>query len=424
METSQARPTRDVGAADLVYDPRDPSVMADPFPLYRRLREEDPAHWSPSLKSWVVTRYEDVRDLLLSDRLSVNRLMGFYRTLPTEDAERLREIVGYLNLWIAFRDPPDHTRMRRIIRHAFTASAVEEMRAEIDDLADLLLDALEARGAETDGRVDLIADFAAPLPAYVIMDLLGVPRDMFGDFKRWSEDLAVFIGGARNAADKYDRAARGCRGMAGYFRALIEERRRAPAPGFLMDLINARDEDEALSDDELVATCILVLFAGHETTTNLIGNAALCLLQAPDALERFKASPDVAASAIEEVLRYDGPTNALVREVAVAQELHGKTLREGDRVFAMVNAANRDPRAFEAPERFDIDRRPNRHLTFGQGVHICLGAKLAREEGRIAVGRLFERFPRLALDRQRARVWRDAMVPRGMSRFPVVLDGG
>ncbi|APE42395.1 cytochrome [Sulfitobacter alexandrii] len=405
---------------ELVYDPTDPAVMADPFPVYARLREEDPVHWSPSLRSWIITRYTDVRDLLLSDTMSVNRLLQFYESLPPADAMLLRDIVHYLNLWLAFRDPPDHTRVRRIMRHAFTADAIATMRPQIHEISDLLLDRLAAAGTDD---VDLIREYALQLPAFVIMDLLDVPRDMLDEFKEWSDDMAVFIGGARNSDDKYERAARGCRHMSDYFRKLIEERTANPKPGFLMDLINARDEGDKLSDDELVATCILVLFAGHETTTNLIGNATLLLLRHPEQLDRLRADPELVDPMIEEVLRFDGPTNALVRVVARDHDLHGRTLREGERVFVMVNSANRDPRMFDDADRFDITRDQNRHLTFGQGIHLCLGAKLAREEGRIAVRKLFERFPDLTLNPAEPPEWLDAMVPRGTRRLPVRLNG-
>ena len=406
--------------AHVVYDPSDPAIMADPFSVYEQLREMDPVHWSPKLKSWVITRYSDVRDLLLSDDLSVNRLIDFYKALPPADAALLKDIIHYLNLWIAFRDPPDHTRVRRIMRNAFTAKAIDEMRPRIIETTDLLLDRLEASGLN---ETDLIREYALQLPAYVIMDLLDVPRDMLDPFKEWSDDMAVFIGGARNADDKYARAARGCQNMSDYFRTLIAERVARPKPGFLMDLINARDEGDRLSDDELVATCILVLFAGNETTTNLIGNASLLLMQHADQRDLLRANPDLVDGMIEEVLRFDGPTNALIRVVARDHELHGHALREGQRVFVMVNSANRDARMFENADRFDITRQQNRHLTFGQGIHLCLGSKLAREEGRIAVQRLFDRFPDIALDPDHPPEWLDAMVPRGTRRLPVRLKG-
>ena len=406
-------------ASDIVYDPSDPAVMADPFPVYARLRVKDPIHWSPSLKSWIVTRYTDVRDLLLSDDLSVKRLTGFYNSLPPPDAALLKDIIYYLNLWLAFRDPPDHTRVRRILRHAFTTKAIEDMRPNIIDVTDMLLKRLDF---STKNNVDLIQEFALQVPALVIMDLLDVPRDMLDNFKEWSDDMAVFIGGARNSGDKYERAARGCQKMSGYFAELIEERAENPKPGFLMDLITARDDGEKLSTDELIATCILILFAGNETTTNLIGNSTLLLLRHPEQLAKLQADATLIDSAIEEVLRFDGPTNALVRVVAKDHDLHGHKLSSGDRVFVMVNSANRDPLAFEDADHFDITRNQNRHLTFGQGIHLCLGAKLAREEGRIAVERLFKHFPKLALDPVAAPEWLDAMVPRGMCRLPVLLN--
>ena len=404
----------------LLYDPSDPAQMADPYPALKRLREEDPVHWHVGMKSWVITRYADVRDMLLIDDLSASRLMKFYSNLPPREAELLRDIVHYLNLWVAFRDPPEHTRMRRIMRHAFTAPAVEAMRPDIEAIVEMLLDRLAASGRN---RIDLIRDYALQVPAFVIMDMLGVPRDMLDDVKEWSDDLAVFISGARRADDKYERAARGCQQMSGYFKELIAERRANPQPGFLQDLIEATDEGDQLSDDELVATAILVLFAGHETTTNLIGNAVLTLLRHPDQIARFRADPDLTENAIEEVMRFDGPTNALVRVVAHDHELGGKTLREGERVFVMVTSANRDPEQFPDPDRFDITRTPNRHLTFGNGIHVCLGAKLAREEGRIAVRGFIDRFPGLALAEDDQPAWIDAMVPRGTTRLPVDLHG-
>ena len=388
----------------LIYDAADPAVMANPFALYDRLREEDPIHWSPAMKSWVITRYRDVQDLLVGDAVSVNRLVKFYEALPGEQAAKLGEIVHYLNRWVAFRDPPEHTRMRRVMRHAFTAQAVEAMRPQIEAIVDHLIDRLAAKPA---GPLDLTRDYAVLVPAFVIMDLLGVPRDMLDNVKRWSDDMATFISGSRNVGDKYDRAADGCRQMAAYFRELIE----------------ARDDGDKLSHEELIATCILVLFGGHETTTNLIGDAVLALLKHPDQMARLQAQPGLIDGAIEEVMRWDGPTNAVVRVMARDYEIGGKVLKEGARVFLMLNSANRDPRVFPDPDRFDITRAPNRHMTFGQGIHICLGAKLAREEGRIAVRELVCRFRDMKLAPGAEIEWIDAMVPRGPKAVPVLLNG-
>lgn len=394
------------------YDPYDPAVMADPYPALARLRDSDPVHWCVPLKSWVVTRHDDVRALMTGDALSTARLASFYRTLPPREAELLRDIVRYLSLWLAFSDPPDHTRMRRIMRHAFAGPAMAAVEGGVVPVVDQLLDRLEGRG-----RIEAVRDYALQVPAFVIMDLLGVERTMLEPFKAWSDDLALFISGARRADDKYERAAEGCREMSAYFKALIAERRRRPRPGFLQDLIAARDEGEALSEDELIASCILVLFAGHETTTNLISMALRAFLLHPGERAKLLAEPRLIDPAIEEVMRWDGPTHTLCRIVAVDHELRGRRLRAGDRLFAAVAAANRDPAVFPEPDRFDIARGAPRHMSFGQGIHACIGARLAREEGRVAVLRFLQRFPTSEFHDGGRMEWIDAMVPRGLRRL-------
>lgn len=398
----------------IVYDPGDPATMESPFAIYDQLRKHDPVHWSPALNAWVITRYKDVRSVLVGQDMTVNRLNSFYEKLAPKEAETLKEIVHYLNLWLAFQDPPSHTRLRRMMRAAFATPVIHDMRPDIEAIVDHVLDGLEGRS-----EIDFIADFALLVPAYVIMDMLNVPRDMLNDFKRWSDDMATFIGGSRNIDNKYDRAARGCNAMAGYFHEILKRHRADPAPGFLDDMVNSGEGDDKLSDDELVATFILILFAGHETTTNLIGTSLLALLQHPSQMQLFQADPAVTESAVEEFLRYDGPTNALIRNVAKDHTLHGRTLKKGQRVFLMMNSANRDPEVFVDPDRFDIQRSPNRHLTFGQGVHTCLGLQLAREEGRIAVRKFLDRFPNVSFAGPDSFDFIDAMVPRGLKRFHV-----
>ena len=409
----------------LVYDPQDPAVRMDPFPLYRRLQDAEPLHWSPVLKSWILTRYDDVKQVALNRDMSPDRLTPFFKTLPDAQRSILQEVIRYLNLWLVFRDPPEHTRLRRLLQAAFTPRAIEGLRPNIASLVEELLDRLEER-SKTQGRVDLIADFAMLLPALVIMDMLGVPRDKLADIKAWSDDMVVFIGSARGVPDKYERARHGAQQMSGFFRGLIAERRAEPREDFISALIAARDETaaegpERLSEDELVATCMLLLFAGHETTTNLIGNAALMLMRNPEQREKLQTRPDLIVGAVEEFLRYDGPSNSLARVVATTHEMHGATLKEGERVFAMLNAANRDPRQFEDADRLDIERSPNRHLTFGQGIHFCLGATLARNEGQLAINGLLERFPHMRPAEDEPEQWMDALIMRGMRRLPVDL---
>lgn len=397
----------------LVYTPSDPAVRANPYPLFKRMRDEDPVHWSPLLKSWVLTGYDDVARALGAAEMSPNRLTPFYASLPEPTQATLAEVMRYLNLWIVFRDPPEHTRLRRLVNKAFLPGTINSFRPAIESIVEELVGDLPANES-----IDLVKSFTILLPARVIMGMLGVPRERLWDIKSWSDDIMQFLFSAREVTDKYERAARGAKAMAALFRELIAERRAAPGSDLLSELIAARDENESLSEDELVATSMLLLFAGHETTTNLLSNATLLLLQNPEQKARFISEPELISPAVEEFLRLDGPINSMTRVVKVAHEIGGKRLEVGARVFAMINAANRDERQFSAPEALDIARQPNRHLTFGQGIHFCLGSQLARLEGRIALPRLFQRFPYLAQS-DVAPVWHDSMVARGMSQLVV-----
>ena len=398
------------------YDPSDPKTVANPYPYFSALRKDDPIHWHVKLKSWIVTRYDDVRSILSSDNITVDRLNNFYSKLPSDEAALLKEIVKYLNLWAAFRNPPDHTRMRKIMMVAFTRKSITEMQPKISSITDATLSALK-----NVNEVDLVNHYASPIPGLTIMHLLGVPIDMLEEFKSWSDDMSKFIGGARNDRDKYEKASRGCRKMVSFFREIIEDRRENPSEGFLMDLINASVENDKFSDDELIATCMLILFAGHETTTNLISNGILTLIKNQSELKKLLRNPDLLDLTVEEIMRFDGPTNSLVRNVERDHELHNKKLKQGDRVFAMVSSANRDENIFNKPDVFKIDRSPNRHLTFGYGPHLCIGAALAREEGRIAIINFFKHYPKAKLKEENSFEWIDAMVPRGLKKLDVKL---
>ena len=398
------------------YDPSDPNILANPYPYFSSLRQEDPIHWNAKLKSWIITRYDDVRSILSSDNITVDRLNTFYSKLPSDEAKLLEEIVKYLNLWAAFRNPPDHTRIRKIMMVAFTRKSITGMQPKINAITDATLAKLK-----NINEIDLVNNYASPIPALTIMHLLGVPIDMLGEFKSWSDDMSKFIGGARNDKHKYEKASRGCQKMVSFFREIIKERRKKPSEGFLMDLINASVENDKFSDDELIATCMLILFAGHETTTNLISNGILTLIRNPLELKKLLKNPNLIDSTIEEIMRFDGPTNSLVRNVERDHKLHDKELKKGDRVFAMVSSANRDENIFSEPDIFKIDRSPNRHLTFGYGPHLCIGAALAREEGRIAINNFFKHHPKTKLKAENSYQWIDAMVPRGLKTLDVRL---
>jgi len=400
---------------NIMYDPADADIRRNPFPLYQELQEHDPVHWSDPLKSWIVTRYDDVRTVALSKELSPDRLTPFYEASTGERRELLGEIMRYLNKWLVFRDPPEHTRLRRLLNTVFTPKAIAAMRPTIAGTVEHIL-----TGIDDSQPIDFIRDFAMLLPGYVIMDMLAIPRDDFPRIKAWSDDIRLFIGTARGVPNKYQRARDGCINMSDYFRDVIRQRRANPGDDFVSRMTLARDEGNALTEDELVATCMLILFGGHETTTSFLGNAVKALIDHPDQLARLRASPDLIESAVEELLRYDGPSNSIARVVAVDHELSGSRLKKGDRVFAMLNAANRDPNAFENPHTLDLARTPNRHLTFGQGSHFCLGATLARLESNVALSILTERYPSMRFADGDFK-WMDALVMRGLTEFPLTL---
>ncbi|MFI4986507.1 MAG: cytochrome P450 [Alphaproteobacteria bacterium] len=388
-------------------------VRADPYPLMSRLRAEDPVHWSGRLGGWLLTRYADVRAALNDQRLSADRITPFADHVSGVDGSPLAELAKALGLWAVFRDPPDHTRLRAAMNRAFLPGAVLRLTPAIEALVDGFIDRAAAKGT-----MDVIGDFAYPLPVAVIGKLLGVPAADFARLKAWSDDLATVVGTSFGLPDKHERAARSWGAMRDYFASLIETRRSSPPADALGDMIRAREVGAQLDDAELVANAVLLLFAGHETTTNLIANAVLALIRNPRELARLKAEPELAESAVEEFLRYDGPVQALTRIARVDVEIGGQRIGTGERLVLMLTGANRDPAQFRDPDRLDLAREPNRHIAFGYGIHFCLGAPLARLEARIALSRLVARLPELALA-EAPLEWLDSLVFRGMRALNV-----
>lgn len=394
------------------FKPTDPATLADPYPLFARMRDDDPCHWSPRLKSWVLTRYDDVKALTQDGAMSSNRLQPFFASMPGDEALKIADIIRYLSLWMVFKDPPEHTRLRRLTSKVLHVKSMQGMRPQIEGIAAWLLDGL--RGQE---EFDFIAEFAGPLPCLVIMAMLGVPREDLAAMKQLSDDMALFIGSSRVSDQKYDTAQAATQEMAAYFRRLIEQRRAEPGDDLLSQLVHLREGEDRLSEDELVATCILLLFAGHETTTNHIANGLLSLMQFPQQMQKLREDASLTNAAVEELLRHEGPSGAQVRVVMVEHERHGKTLKQGDRLFMMLNAANRDPRAYADPDALDIDRDGPSHLSFGYGAHICLGFPLARTEGQVAFPAVLQHYARIepATETQQ---WLNSLVFRGMTALP------
>lgn len=398
------------------YNPTDDATRRDPFPLYEALQEHDPVHWSESLRCWIVTRYEDVRHIIRSPDMSSDRLGPFYAALRDERRDTLSGLIRYLNEWLVFKAPPEHTQLRKLLNRVFNPAMVDGLQPRIESTVAHLLDPLHARDT-----VEFMQEVAVLLPAYVILDLLGLPRSDFPMLKTWSDQLRLFIGSARGDDDKYRKAREGADHMAEYFRQAIAQRRAAPADDVISQLVQAWDEQPELREDTLVATCMLILFGGHETTTNFLGSAVSTLLDHPEQRERLAQHPDLMPLAIEEFLRFDGPSNSIARVVARDHELRGKPLKAGQRLFAMINAANRDPRAFEQAHTLDLGRNPNPHLTFGQGLHFCLGARLAKLESQICISELMRRYPRMRHAPGEVQ-WLDALVMRGPLQLPLHLN--
>jgi pimeloyl-[acyl-carrier protein] synthase len=392
------------------FNPMDPEFLADPYPTYHRLRDEDPVHHSP-LDFWVLTRYEDVAAVLRDPRFIKEPLVSmvaarFGVTVPPG--------VG---LSMLDRDPPDHTRLRSLVSKAFTPRVVEGLRPRIQKMVDDLI-----TRAEAVGTMDLIEEFAYPIPVNVICEMLGVPVEDHERFKGWSLDIARGLDSVwlppESEIPKRSGAAR--HAIGDYMRGLIAERRTAPRGDLLSALIAAEEAGDKLSEDELSATCILLLIAGHETTVNLIGNGTLALLRHPEELRRLRETPGLITSAVEELLRYDGPVQRTARITSTEVTIGGRTIPRGEMVMPFIGAADRDPAQFPDPDRLDLGRADNRHIAFGWGIHFCLGAPLARVEGQIAIDTLVRRLPRLALVGDEPE-HRQSLTLRGLTALPVTF---
>jgi pimeloyl-[acyl-carrier protein] synthase len=390
------------------FNPMDPEFLADPYPTYHRLRTEDPVHQSP-LGFWVLTRYEDVSAVLRDPRFIKEPLAALVAARFGVDVPR------GMGLSMLDRDPPDHTRLRALVSKAFTPRVVEGLRPRIREIVDGLI----AR-AQAVGTMDLIEEFAYPIPVNVICEMMGVPIEDHERFKGWSLDIARGLDSVWLPPDSEvpRRSAAARHAISGYFRELIAARRASPRGDLLSALIAAEEAGDKLSEEELVATCILILIAGHETTVNLIGNGVLALLRHPDELDRLRRTPALITSAVEELLRYDGPVQRTARVASDEATIGGRTIRKGDMVMPFIGAADRDPAQFPDPDRLDLSRGDNRHLAFGWGIHFCLGAPLARVEGQIAIDALVQRLPRLALVGD-APEYRQSLTLRGLKTLPV-----
>jgi cytochrome P450 len=388
--------------------------VQDPFPLYAWLRAHDPVHWSARLKAWVVTRYRDVVEIFdrpetfSSDRFrKVDERYASHRPA----VEMVAHVLGH---WLVFRDPPDHDRLRGLLQSSFTPKQLASSRDRIQRTADALLGRVAARGA-----MDFIRDVAFPLPATVIAGLMGAPEEDLDAIKTWSDRLAAYLGSAADDRDNLAEASAGTVALVDYFQRLLAERARRPQDDLMTLMLRAEHEGQRLTHDEVVANCILLLFAGHETTTNLIGNGLYHLLRHPAQAAMLRAEPALLHGAVEELLRYDGPVPATVKVVTEDVSWRGRRLGCGEMVVPFLASANRDPEQFPDPDMLDLHRHVDRHLAFAAGIHFCLGAWLARLEARIVLDTVLRRFPDIALA-SAAPSWKPMLFLRGLESLPLV----
>lgn len=442
--------TTTLDALSLSHLQRD-DVRANPYPFYEQLREQDPIHWDEEMGFWTLTRYDDIASLYTDERFSrAEGLMRNFERLSDLHKPIAQPVYRSFSKTVFYSDPPQHTHLRSLMNHAFTPRYVERLRPYIQQTVDQLLDPHHT-------EMDVIHDLAYPLPVMVIAELIGLPASDRAKFKTWSDDLFAILGTVKNKPqDLLERAAQSLGEMTEYIKHLAAKRRGNRGDDLLSILLSVSDGGScpyphhaaapfdmpyrsvrttppsqgqrtrtapaasALTEEELVANVNILLSTGHETTTHLIGNGILALLQHPDQLRLLKERPALMASAVDEVLRYDNPVQITYRSALEDAELNGKLIRKGDLVNTVIGSANRDPERFIEPHRFDIARDEGRHLSFGLGIHYCIGAPLVKLEAEIAFETVLRRFPNLALAAEKLE-WQEHPIFRGLKELRVRL---
>jgi cytochrome P450 len=369
--------------------------IRNPYPVLRQMREEAPVYWSESIGGWILTRYDDIiASFKDTDHFSnEGRLGKAVEYLPPEKRCKYQGFEShYKTKGLLHSDPPDHTRLRSLVVREFTPTVVEQMRPRIQQVVDDLISA-----AEKKGQMDVVPDLAAALPVGVIAEILGVPPSDRHYFKKWTDQILGFQGVNKPSEQDLSSAQDGLMEIRPYLTNMIQERRTQPRQDLMSKLVAVESTGQRLAESELINTCVTLFTAGHETTLSLISNTIYTLLSNPEQLELLRSNPQLLAATIEESLRYESPVSRQTRLIKEGREFGGRQIQKGQMVFQMLNSANRDPAYFANPDKFDIRREKNRHIAFGQGIHFCVGATLARAEGAIAIGALIKRLPNLRL---------------------------
>ncbi|WP_424212886.1 cytochrome P450 [Streptomyces sp. BI20] len=401
-------------SAENPYGLLTPEFFRDPYPAYARLRAEEPVRYFAPLDAWLLARYEDVDALLRSKDVSSDRVSALFTDTPEELRADSGRVARHLSDWMVFADAPEHTRLRTLMTRTFSPRTLAGLAPFVERTADELLE----RAAEK-GTFDLVRDYSLPLPLQVIGRILGVPKELVDDFRGWSEALFAVPQMDGDPAARHRAAITSLAKVEELCGALIAERRRRPTDDLLGHLVAAEVGGERLTDEELIASCTLILIAGHETTAYSLVNAVRALLAHPDQADALRADPALLPAAFEETLRYDSLVGWVGRTATADLEFGGRRIPAGSLVFGMVGAANRDPEVYPDPDAFDVRRRaPRRHVTFGYGMHVCLGAALARMEGVIGLRHLLTRLPDLRAVDTPLR-WSEGIAVRGPRSLPV-----
>ncbi len=394
----------------------DPDFFANPYPTYARLRAERPVHWDERAKRWFITRYADVAAATGHPGISVARIPPTSK-LNAMGLSVMEPVYAMMRQQMNFLDPPDHTRIRGLVHKAFSPAAITALRGRIQDVCDELL--APAEGA---GRLDLIREFAYPLPAIVIAEMLGVSPGDRDQFKKWSTDIAELVGNPARPMERLLEIKVSTFELLEYLRATVARLRRSPEDNLMSELARVEEKGDQLTEDELLANAVFLLAAGHETTTNLVANGLLSLLRAPEEMRRLRGDLSLLPSAVEEILRHESPLQMVGRIAREDLEIAGARIGKGEVIALVLGSANHDPSVFTDPDRLDLGRKENKHLAFSQGAHYCLGAALARIEGQVAIGSMLQRFGTLKLEREDGALeWHQNLSFRALKSLPVAI---
>jgi cytochrome P450 len=392
--------------------------VQNPYPAYRRLLDEGPLHYldvGGMWAVWAVFGHAECSAVAKDPRLSAKRAERFVITLPMNKRAEFADLVRMLGLWMIFMDPPEHSRLRKLMNKGFSREAIETLRPQIEGIVDRMLEPLQHCS-----EVELMREFAYTMPVRVISEMLGVPETMHESFLRWSAAIAAFNGSANRTIEQAEAAQKAVHALTDFFRGAMAERRRRKTDDFLSFLLAIEEEGEVLTEEELHAQCVMMLFAGHETTRNLIGNGIYALLQHPERMHELHDDPGLIRTAVEELLRYESPIQYTARVVKEEMEICGRRIPQRQTILCMLGAANRDAKQFKEPDRLDLKRLNNQHLAFSAGPHFCIGSQLARLEGQIAILQLVRRFPQMRLAVQQPE-WSPNVGFRGLKTLPVTL---